>query len=1741
MGRLILSNGVIHSDEDFELRSGTDANLRTRFRICSRNDQHTKIKSLSAHDVSIENSLCVKGDLTVVGTCTVQYCTLTSCTSAVQNNFVVTSTDDSGTAAPDLKLYRESASPANNDTLGHIQFSGKDSAGNETEYAGIRSCIRSVTSGSECGVIINSVNMNGASCDIFRVENTGAWVLNNRQLYLTGTGSLRNYGANLNLTTGGGSYDVVIKPNDAEAGRIGADCTSRFGGTELGSWPANTDYAYFGHKALDHSQGCNYAVLQQCTGRTFINSNTCVSFRICNSDKLRYTNTNFCSFLPSIFTSCVGVGTASPTAKLDVRGTGTDGDEVFRIESGGNVNDGGYHWMTSEIASGQTTDANIIHLIGRAQNSKNSGYFGFNYQADAADCNFITLGGYAANHLLNITMGGDVGIGTTSPDVKLHVSSGDIRIGNGNKVYLYESNSANYLAYNRWEVNTSTALAINNAGTGGFQIQDSSVPVLFVGTDSTYGGKVGVGTTCPNKTLEVEYVSSSTNVTCEGLHGGGAGKGLLIYNNNQSTDYVYANLDFRARNADGRIAYQYQAATNVGDFHFITDNTGAPQTMMVIKNDGNVGIGETTPLGKLHVKDGPAIIEQGDLYIASSSGAEGGEDGGGTGKPSIYFGESEGTTVLNYGMGLQYNGDGAGGDCNVLYTLTNAGVCGQLAVQYGGNVGIGTITPGSRLHVYKQGTDSDVLICGAASGADARVLISGYESSELWLDRNGVGRWAFRRQTGTDDLYLYKQTDAYADNGVIQFWDYSSGNVGIGTTNPARKFDVRSGDINIDAGKRYLWSSGDAAILSCGYNMMFETYTGSALTEKVRIQGNGQVGFGTSTLGSNNVLTITNVGNSASYSAIALGTATTGTGNGEGYWIGMQENGCAYLWNYENQPILFGTNTTERMRILGSGNVGIGTTNPYSPLQVHSSADQKILLSGSTNPYIRWQCGSSNRAYIQWIESGSIFGFFNSVGDNFDFFTHDSGAINLRLKGSDGDIWGSLYATDNSGTHQVGILDGDQHWAAKHVNDTCWEFLTNNQSRMFINSTGVYSASKLGFCYPSNCGPYFEAGGSYSAPSVFLKRHDGTTSVTCLGAGVLCGSCCVISNCYIGNCNIQICPNGGGYGIFMGPSGTGQKEHWTTSVFTASSTQARRAKLLEFTYNTHHWDSGGPIRIELYRNYYGKGSYQLWQIEHTGTGDSGTGSQNCTAGSDLPAGARDVVLRLLESNGQEVNQFKLHVDMHASGLMTTSYDVGIGEVYIDVDQYAQVLAKVTLNGTWANITTGTSFSNQNQYKFYHYPVSYTNICSFHNDSAQGQVPNNSGRSLYACTYYGSPNWQIACSLCSTDITSKYLSPAGTSKLTTVCASTCLYTSCIKSTNQCFSGNTNFYTDTTNRVHICTVNAMGSDGGGWQPNFAICTLNNGHSLVVKHCPTGHWGMGLETCGYGMSIYSNGGTSSLPGLRICRGGAVHVEATFNGCLCASTCVFSPFVCAATMCSNTCVDTPQVNLTSDGLITFYGNGSSNHAIMNRDAGGNVADDIRINSYGAVHVNLDSNNNNTANAGFNVYRHGGGTGNLSDLLFAVDGEGSATCVFGDLCVTGSVIADGMVGDCLASQAVCTGTICFNTGCVTGLDAVYDVYVSSNPNCGGSTQYRDIVHMTVYVTTGWNGSAVTKYINHVNNFVRGAVHDSGGGSVTAVPKLLVGTTGCECYAAACATCLQIQVAGGSYKYDTCVKIKQVL
>ena len=97
--------------------------------------------------------------------------------------------------------------------------------------------------------------------------------------------------------------------------------------------------------------------------------------------------------------------------------------------------------------------------------------------------------------------------------------------------------------------------------------------------------------------------------------------------------------------------------------------------------------------------------------------------------------------------------------------------------------------------------------------------------------------------------------------------------------------------------------------------------------------------------------------------------------------------------------------------------------------------------------------------------------------------------------------------------------------------------------------------------------------------------------------------------------------------------------------------------------------------------------------------------------------------------------------------------------------------------------------------------------------------------------------------------------------------------------------------------------------------------------------------------------------------------------------------------------------VHLNVSGSITFYGNSNNHHAILSRNNAGVAADDLRINSYGAVYINLDSNNNNTSSADFKIGRHGGGTGTI-DFLLSVSGED------GDLITEGNVTAYGSPSD---------------------------------------------------------------------------------------------------------------------------------
>lgn len=87
--------------------------------------------------IGLPDDVTIAGNLTVNGTHTTLNTSVTSTTTATENNFVIESTDDGATASPDLKLWRNSTSPADNDFIGNIFFTGMDGAGAAADYGHI--------------------------------------------------------------------------------------------------------------------------------------------------------------------------------------------------------------------------------------------------------------------------------------------------------------------------------------------------------------------------------------------------------------------------------------------------------------------------------------------------------------------------------------------------------------------------------------------------------------------------------------------------------------------------------------------------------------------------------------------------------------------------------------------------------------------------------------------------------------------------------------------------------------------------------------------------------------------------------------------------------------------------------------------------------------------------------------------------------------------------------------------------------------------------------------------------------------------------------------------------------------------------------------------------------------------------------------------------------------------------------------------------------------------------------------------------------------------------------------------------------------------------------------------------------------------------------------------------------------------------------------------------------------------
>jgi hypothetical protein len=225
----------------------------------------------------------------------------------------------------------------------------------------------------------------------------------------------------------------------------------------------------------------------------------------------------------------------------------------------------------------------------------------------------------------------------------------------------------------------------------------------------------------------------------------------------------------------------------------------------------------------------------------------------------------------------------------------------------------------------------------------------------------------------------------YTQDNANLFWDNSNDRLGISTTSPGSKLDVRGvitgGDGTIQTVISYLASAGVTGTLT---NHPYVFYANNA--ERARIDTSGNVGIGTTSPGSKLDVVAQDAIRATGFQPFL--TLRDSSDSNKGSRIQT----ASAITIFYNDTTGGGT-YTERMRINSSGFVGIGTSAPQVGLHV-SFADQ-----------------STNRVRLQNTGSG---------GGNFDIIGGLAGASNAGLSFFDVTNSATRMYIDSSGNVGIG-------------------------------------------------------------------------------------------------------------------------------------------------------------------------------------------------------------------------------------------------------------------------------------------------------------------------------------------------------------------------------------------------------------------------------------------------------------------------------------------------------------------------------------------------------------------------------------------------------------------------------------------------------------------------------------------------------------------------------------------------
>ena len=791
------------------------------------------------------------------------------------------------------------------------------------------------------------------------------------------------------------------------------------------------------------------------------------SFPTSNDDNLVFYNSNI-EKMRITRQGYVGINTSNPQYLLHVNGQGYFGEDLY-INSNLAVNRSIImQGLRVRKNTGGQVNFSPISVPGVSNDS--FGNLQIYNQNSLSSLGIIFYTGYS-NEVGRFTGDGKFSVGKSNPSAQIHVNSP-----------LHNDLLAAYSTSNINIAEIGDAAPSTASTDGTLSLYANATKNVFLragGVSYIRGGNLGIGTITPSNTLDVNGNIGITNATIPmGLMTEVGGTTPLL---NMSVNFREPNRSNAYRGAGFRIDTR-GSPNPIFQWLSRLATSNSDNAIMSLTDVGYLGLGTTTPATIMEIVGTDALLvpkgttaqrpgttKQGQIRYNTDTNTFEGYGSGNT------WGSLGGIKDTNQDTYISAETFPTSNDDNLVFYNSNVET---MRILRGGNVGIGTSNPASKLDINgsmicRNGTISfsnstnaaslslsssaNTVLLGIGNSLAFSSFSSGTLSESYGIRYTGNATGPFTVTNASLSVgYTFPGTNIGTGNLLVQ------GNIGVGTTTPSQQFQI--GDMAAPNYFLNFWSSVNitnanhkALIAVNDSNTVRPSFVGLTLLNESL---SNNVWTPALTFGKQGTSTYKN-------EPIALSVYTYQTVNDN--WYG----GDLVLFARSNE-----TDLIEKVRFKGSGSVGIGTSSPQYTLDVAGTfATSKALITGgigSTNDFVIYNkangTGINTSGMIRIDELGNVSiqsaapsGISLQVANSTRLYVNSNGNVGVGTISPNESLHvsGKIYSTtqflslsNDSATAPSFTFKENSNTGMFHAAADALGFSTAGSERMRVISTG---------------------------------------------------------------------------------------------------------------------------------------------------------------------------------------------------------------------------------------------------------------------------------------------------------------------------------------------------------------------------------------------------------------------------------------------------------------------------------------------------------------------------------------------------------------------------------------------------------------------------------------------------------------------------------------------------------------